>query len=64
MGPDDLTDRQAGISWPCQELTSDPAASFFQPGSVRWHRLALAIRTDDHPVPEVELALQLEQELG
>ncbi|RSH85581.1 hypothetical protein EHS25_003720 [Saitozyma podzolica] len=34
---------KAGISWPCQELTSDPVASFFQPGSVRWHRLALAI---------------------
>ncbi|WVR03504.1 hypothetical protein IAU60_000495 [Kwoniella sp. DSM 27419] len=29
---------QAGISWPTQELTSDPIAKFFQPGSrLTWH---------------------------
>ncbi|KAI9635866.1 uncharacterized protein MKK02DRAFT_44562 [Dioszegia hungarica] len=29
---------KAGISWPVQELTSDPVAKFFQPGSkLSWH---------------------------
>ncbi|ORY23620.1 hypothetical protein BCR39DRAFT_346299 [Naematelia encephala] len=35
---DYLTCPQAGISWPIQELTSDPVAKFFQPGSkLDWH---------------------------
>ena len=29
-----LLRRKAGISWPSQELTTDPVAKFFRPGSV------------------------------
>ncbi len=52
------------MSWPCQELPSDPVARFFQPGSVGSSSLEADVELRLNDLVEAVLALQLKQELG